>query len=64
MPKSFSSRALGPLLCLCLLFAFLPSSLSTHAASNDNNVEAYGLFHDQGPLYESTSWQISCPATT
>ncbi len=64
MPKSFSSRALGPLLCLCLLFVFLPSSLSTHAASNDNNVEAYGLFHDQGSLYDSTSEPTCSTAVT
>ncbi len=25
----------------------------THAAANDNNVEWAGLFHDQGPLYDS-----------
>ncbi len=53
MPESFRSRVLTSALCLCLLLFFLPTPLKIHAASNDNNVEADGLFHDQGSLYES-----------
>jgi alpha-glucosidase len=45
-------------LALCLTLALSGASLwstAARAASNDNNVEWAGLFHDQGPLYDSAS---------
>ncbi|AZR74392.1 hypothetical protein BBF96_13950 [Anoxybacter fermentans] len=36
---------------LLVVLFFLAYSLAVYAASNDNNVEWDGLFHDQGPLY-------------
>ncbi len=45
----------GSTLSLALLAALAAGGLASpaHAASNDNNVEWNGLFHDQGPLYDS-----------
>lgn len=43
-------------LALCLALTLSGASLwsgAARAASNDNNVEWAGLFHDQGPLYDS-----------
>lgn len=54
MSTSIFRKMLVPLFCLAVVFVFLPSPLRTFAASNDNNVETYGLFHDQGPLYDNT----------
>ncbi len=45
-------------LALCLALACSGASLwssAARAASNDNNVEWNGLFHDQGPLYDSAA---------
>ncbi|MDE3071678.1 MAG: glycoside hydrolase family 13 protein, partial [Pseudomonadota bacterium] len=43
--------ALWLALCATLAAGLLPVAAS--AASNDNNVEWNGLFHDQGPLFDS-----------
>ncbi|BFI94598.1 MAG: maltodextrin glucosidase [Rhodanobacter sp.] len=43
-------------LALCMALALSGASLwsgAARAASNDNNVEWAGLFHDQGPVYDS-----------
>ena len=45
-------------LALCLTLALSGAALwstAARAASNDNNVEWSGLFHDQGPLYDSAA---------
>jgi alpha-glucosidase len=44
------ARTLAAALALCALSALPSPSL---AASNDNNVEWNGLFHDQGPLFDN-----------
>ena len=47
-------RRLPLALCLALTLSGAPLwSGAARAASNDNNVEWAGLFHDQGPLYDS-----------
>ncbi len=40
-------------LALCATLAGAALSSTAQAASNDNNVEWAGLFHDQGPLFDS-----------
>ena len=40
-------------LALCATLAGAAFSSTAQAASNDNNVEWAGLFHDQGPLYDN-----------
>lgn len=53
-PQPIRASAFARLLCAALI-ACLLSACSTvaPAASNDNNVEWDGLFHDQGPLYDN-----------
>ncbi|SRR6266571_1763811 len=54
--KQHSRILLSIGLILATVFLFVSSSsrlASSHAVFNDNNVEWDGLFHDQGPLYES-----------
>lgn len=54
--KQHSRILLSIGLILATVFLFVSSSRQpapSHAASNDNNVEWNGLFHDQGPLYDS-----------
>ncbi|HZR39024.1 MAG TPA: glycoside hydrolase family 13 protein [Ktedonobacteraceae bacterium] len=56
MSKIFSSFLLVFLLIACTTTPALPASRAVSVvptASNDNNVEWNGLFHDQGPLYDS-----------
>src|SRR5215472_12317348 len=53
------SRVLMTIFLLAVTFSLFVSSAryftySARAASNDNNIEWDGLFHDQGPLYDST----------
>jgi alpha-glucosidase len=49
-----SDRARNTLwLALCATFAVGALPAPAYAASNNNNVEWNGLFHDQGPLYDS-----------
>ncbi|MGB3462314.1 MAG: glycoside hydrolase family 13 protein [Rhodanobacter lindaniclasticus] len=48
--KTPLARALVATLALCAWSACTPPA---RAASNDNNVEWNGLFHDQGPLFDS-----------
>lgn len=54
-------RTLAVALALCC--AALPYGRA-QAASNDNNVEWAGLFHDQGPLYDSVPEPTSSQAVT
>ncbi|EIL95475.1 glycoside hydrolase family 13 protein [Rhodanobacter sp. 115] len=55
----YRTLALG----LCLALGMLPLGAS-FAASNDNNVEWAGLFHDQGPLYDSNPEPSATQAVT
>ncbi len=55
----YPTLALG----LCLALGMLPLGAS-FAASNDNNVEWAGLFHDQGPLYDSNPEPSATQAVT
>ncbi|TAL84424.1 MAG: glycoside hydrolase family 13 protein [Rhodanobacter sp.] len=49
-----SKPALAAAICAALALYGLPSiGNPAQAASNDNNVEWAGLFHDQGPLYDN-----------
>ncbi|KGI76874.1 glycoside hydrolase family 13 protein [Oleiagrimonas soli] len=48
-PMALHALALGMTLALTGACVSTPA----HAASNDNNVEWNGLFHDQGPLYDN-----------
>ncbi|KFM99521.1 neopullulanase 1 [Bacillus clarus] len=41
------------ILIFTTLLLFTPFSSKGYAATNDNNVEWSGLFHDQGPIYNS-----------
>lgn len=50
-------------LCMSLLCA-IPWSGAALAASNDNNVEWNGLFHDQGPLYDNYPEPTATQAVT
>ncbi|MDE1894904.1 MAG: glycoside hydrolase family 13 protein, partial [Xanthomonadaceae bacterium] len=45
----------GGTLAIALLAALAAGGIASpaQAASNDNNVEWNGLFHDQGPLFDS-----------
>ena len=48
-------------LCASLLAGVVPAA---QAASNDNNVEWSGLFHDQGPLYDNHAEPTASQAVT
>ncbi|PEA52448.1 alpha-glycosidase [Bacillus pseudomycoides] len=43
---------------------YTPDSSSAYAAANDNNVEWNGLFHDQGPVYDSAPEPTSAQSVT
>jgi alpha-glucosidase len=49
-PRHKVRAALWMAICASLLVGALPAA---KAASNDNNVEWNGLFHDQGPLFDN-----------
>ena len=49
-PKPRAQRALWLAVCVTLMAAWQPTA---RAANHDNNVEWDGLFHDQGPLFDS-----------
>ncbi|MEO5828966.1 MAG: alpha amylase N-terminal ig-like domain-containing protein, partial [Rhodanobacter sp.] len=49
--RNATRNALWLALCCTLAAGTLPTPV--HAASNNNNVEWNGLFHDQGPLYDN-----------
>ena len=51
-------------LALCATLASAAFSSAAQAASNDNNVEWSGLFHDQGPLYDSQVEPTASQAVT
>ena len=48
-------------LCATPVAGLLPAT--ARAASNDNNVEWAGLFHDQGPLFDSAPEPTATPGT-
>lgn len=64
--KSASLKILLVLVILSFsLYYSLPASLQVaRAATNDNNVEWNGLFHDQGPLYDSIAEPSSTDSVT
>ncbi|MGG2066979.1 glycoside hydrolase family 13 protein [Bacillus sp. S14(2024)] len=43
---------------------YTPSASLAYAATNDNNVEWNGLFHDQGPVYDSVPEPTSVQSVT
>ena len=47
-----------------LVIPFLPGGGEALAATNDNNVEWNGLFHDQGPVFDSVAEPTSAQAVT
>ena len=60
-----SKPMLAAAICAALALYALPSLCNlAQAASNDNNVEWAGLFHDQGPLYDNHVEPTSSQAVT
>ena len=51
-------------LAIAIMYTWPSSFIVAHAASNDNNVEWNGLFHDQGPVYDSNAEPTSTNAVT
>lgn len=49
---------------LLIMYSLPVTSVKVFAASNDNNVEWNGLFHDQGPLFDSNLEPTSTDSVT
>src|SRR5574337_1440043 len=60
-PRHKGRAALWMAICASLLVGAIPAA---QAASNDNNVEWNGLFHDQGPLFDSAPEPTATQAVT
>src|SRR5574337_572406 len=60
-PRHKVRAALWMAICASLLVGAIPAA---QAASNDNNVEWNGLFHDQGPLFDSAPEPTATQAVT
>ncbi|MGZ4031410.1 MAG: glycoside hydrolase family 13 protein, partial [Tumebacillaceae bacterium] len=63
--KLFSKAQTFALLSVATAIVMTPLTTTTALAStNDNNVEWNGLFHDQGPVYDSAPEPTSAQSIT